>query len=77
MNQNYNEVSDLGLAASLSAAGFAIARVDKTNPRRAVFVFKDSPNLRSTIELFWSGELRLPASTLLESIRKLKSRIYS
>jgi hypothetical protein len=77
MNENYNEVTDLGLAASLTASGLIVKRIDRTNPRRVVFCFEDSPKLREHIELYWSNELLIPASTLLEHVRQLKSRIYS
>ena len=74
---NYNEITDLGLAASLTASGFVVIKVDKSNPRRVVFVFEKSPELEDKIELFWSNNLLLPATILLENIRQLKSRIYS
>lgn len=77
MNDNYNEVSDLGLAASLTASGFVVIEVDRSNPRRVVFVFDKSPELQHLVDLFWSNKLLLPASVLLEHIRQLKSRIYS
>ena len=76
MNSNYNEVSDLGLAASLTASGFVIDSVDKSNPRRVVFVFEKSEQLEHSIDLFWANKLLLPATLLLENIRQLKSRIY-
>lgn len=76
MTSSYNEVSDLGLAASLTATGFIVIQVNKSNPRRVVFVFEKSPQLEGTIELFWSNKLLLPATVLLENIRQLKSRIY-
>lgn len=75
--RNYNETSDLGLAASLSASGFVVVRVDKQDPRRAVFVFERSPELQQYIERYWADSLLLPATLLLEHIRKLKTRIYS
>jgi hypothetical protein len=77
MNDNYNEVSDLGLAASLAASGFVVARINKNNPRRVVFVFEKSHELQRSIELFWSNKLLLPATVLLENVRQLKARIYS
>ncbi len=77
MNNNYYETSDLGLAASLTASGFAVIDVDKSNPRRVVFLFNDEPELQKVADKFWSNRLLLSASTLLEHIRQLKSRIYS
>lgn len=77
MNRDYNEVVDLGLAASLTASGFVVTRIDRANPRRVVFIFEPSPQLRDCIERFWSNQLLLPATVLLEHIRMLKTRIYS
>lgn len=75
--RNYNEITDLGLAASLTASGFFVFNVDKSNPRRVVFVFEKSPELYEHINLYWSNKLLLPAAVLLEHVRQLKSRIYS
>lgn len=77
MSENYNEITDLGLAASLTASGFVVTRIDRTNPRRVVFCFPKNPDVDKQIELFWSKKLLLPASVLLEHVRQLKSRIYS
>lgn len=71
-----NQVSDLGLAASLSASGLKIIKVDKSNPRRVIFVFDETPRLYECVEQYWSNELLLPAPLLIENIRQLKSRIY-
>lgn len=76
MGDNFNEISDLGLAASLSAMGFEIVRVDKSNPKRVVFVFEKSTAVELAVNDFWSNKLLLPASSLLDHIRKLKFRIY-
>lgn len=77
MNDNYNEITDLGLAASLTASGFVVKRINKTNPQRVVFCFENTPDLQRQIELFWADELFLPSSTVLDHVRKLKSRIHS
>lgn len=75
--KNYYETTDLGLAASLTASGFAVSNIDKSNPRRVIFVFENTGNLQEVIEQYWSNRLLLPASALLEQIRQLKTRIYS
>lgn len=77
MQRDYNEITDIGLAASLTAKGFVVSYLDKSNPRRVVFIFEQSPGLRKHVDQFWSKELLLPASVLLEHVRQLKSRIYS
>lgn len=69
--------SDLGLAASLTAAGFSVLELDKSNPRRIEFVFEDSQKLQTAISSYWRKELMVPGMTLMESIKQLKSRMYS
>jgi uncharacterized protein DUF5659 len=75
--KNDNRISDLGLAASLSALGHRIEGVDKSNPRRVVFVFEKSEGLDLAIELYWADQLLLNAADLIEHIRQLKGRIYA
>jgi hypothetical protein len=77
MTTDYYRTTDLGLTASLTASGFFIADIDKSNPRRVVFLFDDTPELQEMVNNFWSLELKLPAVVLLEHIKLLKSRIYS
>lgn len=74
---DYEKTADMGLAASLVASGFTVVDVDRSDPRRVVFVFINNPELQEHISRYWSDELLLPASLLLDSIRKLKARIYS
>ncbi len=75
MNDVY-ETSDLGLAAALLTYNAVLAKVDKENPKRAVFVFLHSIELPSLVELFWAGELEVNALRYFENTKRLKSRIY-
>lgn len=77
MDNRQEQVSDLGLAASLCATGFTVTRVDKTNPKRVVFCFAPSGELNHAIQAYWSRELSVPAMALMENIKALKARIYS
>jgi hypothetical protein len=76
-NTDYEKTADMGLAASLVASGFNVVDVERSDPRRVVFVFINNPELQEHISRFWSDDLLLPAGLLLDSIRKLKARIYS
>lgn len=69
--------SDLGLAASLSAYGFPVIELDRSNPRRIEFVFENSQSLQAAVSSFWKKDLMVPGVTLMESIKQLKSRMYS
>jgi hypothetical protein len=63
---------DLYLAASLMTAGHRLKDVTHEG-RRATFVFEDSPALRDTVALYFSGELALDARALSETVRSLKA----
>jgi hypothetical protein len=77
MTKDYYETTDLGLAASLCCVGYRVVDVDKSNPKRVVFCFENNFELKTKVSEFWDNSLLIPASTLLENIRLLKSRIYA
>ncbi len=76
MNSDYYETSDLGLAAALLTYGVVLVRVNKENPKRAVFVFAASIELSTLIDTFWSGDMTVSALGYFENTKRLKSRIY-
>jgi hypothetical protein len=77
MQNEYQTTSDLGLAASLYTSGFRVERVDKSNPRRVVFCFKETDELNLCIAQYWAGDLMFPADSIIVSIKYLKSLIYA
>lgn len=83
-NQNDNvntteqyQTADIGSATALVSAGYSLASLNKTNPRRALFVFENSSDLQSTLKEYWSGSLSVDAKTYFETQKWLKSRIYN
>ncbi len=75
-DEKYFETADLGLAAALVTSRINLERLNKTNPRRVVFQFRDTPYTAEQVKLYWSKELSVPALALLENMRILKTRIY-
>lgn len=74
---DYYETTDLGLAAALTAAGFMLADVDKTEPRRAVFVFVPSNGLSKAVNDYWNDRLSVSALSYADAMKRLKTRLYS
>lgn len=72
-NVEYYHTTDMGLAAMLMTLNFSISAVDKTNPKRATFVFRDSQNLQEAISRYWVSNER----KYFDNIRLLKNRLYS
>ncbi len=77
MKHEYYKSSDMGEASSLHAGGFRVVNVDKSNPKRVFFVFEKTNELETSINRYWSGDLKLPANTLISSIKYLKVLIYA
>lgn len=76
MNDKQFSTSDFYLGSVLVCLGFLIEALDKSNKHRAVFLFKNTPELEKTVQAYWSKQLRIEPLELFESQRYLKNRIY-
>ena len=73
---DYYSTTDLALAAAISLQ-FPIEAVDKTNPHKALFLFKRDEHLDQLIEIFWKKELRVDPLTYFNQLKTIKSRLYA
>lgn len=76
--QNKDEhykTSDLALATTLSLYQ-PISSVDKTNPKRVIFAFSNSPKITDICGQFWDGTLRIDPKQFFSQLKNIKSRIY-
>ena len=76
ISQSNYQTSDLSLAAVISMF-LQIEHIDRSNPRRAVFVFQREDGLDSIIEGYWSGELKVSPREYFVQLKYLKSRLYA
>ena len=76
MNSNFSTY-DLGLATVLVTLGYKLLELDKTNPKKIRFVFKKDKNISQTMLSYWDDEIKLPAQTLFNNQKMLKTRIFS
>lgn len=77
MNSGRYFTSDLEIAAVLLSKGIKLLSIDKSNPRRANFIFEESPDIHSIVSEFVNGTLRLDPKLVFSSARVLKERIYA
>ncbi len=77
-NTNTSEFrsSDLALAAYLALTN-GIVRIDRFDPRKAVFCFNRDKALDRRIDAFWADEAATSPRGYFEKIRELKARIYA
>lgn len=71
----YFTTSDLSLAVALSLF-FPIEGIDRTEPRRSQFQFKQSKELDETVTAYWRNELKVDAQTYFTQLRTVKTRLY-
>jgi len=67
---------DLGVSAALMCLGYKLIRLDRDDPRKALFVFKREAEIDSANQYF-SDQLRVKARSFFDSIKALKNKIYS
>ena len=68
---------DLGLAAVLVTLGYKLLSLDKSNPKKVRFVFKEEKGINDAMLDYSNNKLKLPAQTLFNNQKMLKNRIYS
>jgi len=74
-NENYYTTSDLALACTLSIKHL-IDHLDKSNPKRVVFYFKNSDDLATMTEKYWKKKLKVEPQVYFAQIRLVKTMIY-
>ena len=73
---DYYMTPDLALAAALSL-WFPIEVMDKTNPQKAVFIFKRVQELEEVVESYWKKELKVEPQSYFTQIKSVKTRLYN
>lgn len=75
-SESYYQTSDLVLAAVLTLS-LPLDSIDKTNPPKAQFIFKRTEGLDELIANYWKRELKVEPQMYFQSLKILKSRLYS
>jgi hypothetical protein len=69
------QTSDLACAAALSLF-FPLDGIDKTEPRRAYFIFDRTAKLDAVITEYQKQTLRVEPRAYFDQIKALKTRLY-
>lgn len=67
---------DLGVAAALLCSGYELSSIDRTNPRRSLFVFRHSAKIDETANAYIADRLKLKARSFFDQLKALKNRLY-
>jgi len=75
MKSIYYSTSDLAISATLSLF-VPITQIDKTNPRKAQFIFDRTKDLDSLLDRYWKKELLVEPRIYFDNLKSLKARLY-
>jgi len=73
---DFYSTSDLSLAVTISL-WFPIETIDRTNPRKAIFLFKRDEQLDELLESYWRRELKVEPQAYFNQLKAVKARLYS
>jgi hypothetical protein len=71
------KLRDLGCAAALTSLGFEVREIEHGAGAQLYFLFTKTDELERSVSAYWANTLEVRARTYSESIKMLKSRIYS
>lgn len=74
--KDYYSTSDLSCATTLSL-WFPIEAIDRTNPRKATFLFKRNEQLDELLESYWRRELKVEPQAYFSQLKAVKARLYA
>lgn len=67
--------TDMALAAYLSMK-FPIAKLDRTDPRRVLFIFNTVDGLSQALDWYFAGKVTVDPKAYFSALKTLKSRLY-
>lgn len=68
---------DLGVSAALLCLNFQLIYVDKTNPRKALFIFKKEKGIEKAANEYFTDQLEVKARSFFDHLKALKNQLYS
>ena len=76
MKNEFFESSDISLVAALCCLGFHLDTIDKTNPKRAIFIVRRDQGLDEVIQRFWSHAVLVDPMAYFGALKEIKTRLY-
>lgn len=75
-SNDFYRTADLALAAAISIF-VPLEAIDKTDYRRAYFVFPYTEELEELVAAFWRKELKVEPQAYFDQLRAIKTRLYA
>lgn len=68
--------SDLALVNTISL-WYPIEAIDRSDPNKALFLFRRDENLDQLLEAYWKRELKVEPQAYFAQLKAIKSRLYA
>ncbi|QQS44354.1 hypothetical protein IPM65_02015 [Candidatus Roizmanbacteria bacterium] len=76
LNNDYYSTSDLSLATTLSL-WCPIEDIDRSNPRKALFIFQNTEKLQDLVAEYYRDEIKVSPQVYFNQLRVVKARLYA
>lgn len=76
LDENYYSTNNLSLATTLSL-WYPIENIDRSNPRKAFFIFRKTPELEKLIDQYFRNEIKVSPQVYFNQLRVIKARLYA
>ena len=67
---------DIGVSTALLCAGFELLAVEKSNPRKALFVFRRQVGIEEITDKYFADRLEVKARSFFDNLKALKNKLY-
>ncbi|MCX6751927.1 MAG: DUF5659 domain-containing protein [Candidatus Nomurabacteria bacterium] len=68
---------DLGCSTALLCADFELLSVEKSNPRKALFIFHKKIGIEEIANKYFADKLEVKARSFFDNLKALKNKLYS
>jgi hypothetical protein len=76
LSDNYYQTSDLSLATTISL-WYPIEDIDRSNPRKALFIFQNTEKLQDLVAKYYRDEIKVSPQVYFNQLRVVKARLYA
>lgn len=73
--KDFYRTADLALAAAISFF-YPVEAIDRQNPKKAQFIFKQDKELYELVENYWKGQIKVEPQAYFNALRIIKARLY-
>jgi len=76
LNNDLYFTSDLSLTTTISLF-FPIETIDRSNPRKALFIFQNTKELQKLVDEYYRNEIKVSPQVYFNQLRVVKARLYA